>query len=105
MDGLCPSLHLSLPSGCVVQGLLLSVVDKFPSAMQFIRLWRNECLRVFHDRLICVEDKELVQTKIKDIVSANYGGMADHIMSNPILFGDYRLAMKVMHPLNTPCLG
>ncbi|GMH41526.1 hypothetical protein BSKO_09436 [Bryopsis sp. KO-2023] len=78
----------------IYEGLLLSVVDKFPSAMEFIRLWRNECLRVFHDRLICVEDKELVQTKIKEIVSANYGGMADQITADPILFGDYRLANK-----------
>ena len=27
-----------------------------------VRVWRNECLRVFHDRLINETDKELVST-------------------------------------------
>lgn len=27
---------------------------------QMVRVWRNECLRVFHDRLINEDDKDLV---------------------------------------------
>ena len=27
---------------------------------QMVRVWRNECLRVFHDRLINEVDKQLV---------------------------------------------
>lgn len=41
----------------VYEGLLLSTVDKFPDGATFVRLWRNECLRIFHDRLISEEDK------------------------------------------------
>eukprot|EP00803_Ostreobium_quekettii_P011338 evm.model.scf_1312.1 EVM.evm.TU.scf_1312.1 scf_1312:839-40608(+) len=78
----------------IYEGLLLSVVDKFPTSKEFIRVWRNECLRVFHDRLICAEDKELVQGKIKEIVQAKFGQIADGVMSDPLLFGDYRLSGK-----------
>lgn len=28
-----------------------------------VRVWRNECLRVFHDRLINEDDKELVRAQ------------------------------------------
>ena len=36
----------------VYEGMCLSTTDKFTTVAQFVRLWRNECLRVFHDRLI-----------------------------------------------------
>lgn len=36
----------------VYEGLYLSTVDKFKTKAQFVRLWRNECHRVFGDRLI-----------------------------------------------------
>ena len=45
----------------VYQGLCLSVPDRFGKANQFVRVWRNECLRVFHDRLINKADKDAVQ--------------------------------------------
>lgn len=44
----------------VYEGLLQSTVDKYPNKGTFIRLWRNEVNRVFGDRLINNEDKELV---------------------------------------------
>lgn len=34
--------------------------DSFLTVTQFVRLWRNECLRIFHDRLIDESDKVLV---------------------------------------------
>lgn len=33
---------------------------RFLTVTQFVRVWRNECLRVFHDRLINQTDKALV---------------------------------------------
>jgi dynein heavy chain len=36
----------------VFEGLLLSTIDKFNTPEKFIRLWRNEAIRVFADRLI-----------------------------------------------------
>ena len=35
---------------------------RFQTVTQMVRVWRNECLRVFHDRLINETDKELVST-------------------------------------------
>ncbi len=52
----------------VYEGLLKSTADKFSSGASVLRLWRNEVLRVLHDRLICPEDKALMQEKIGEIV-------------------------------------
>jgi dynein heavy chain len=48
----------------VYQGLCLIVPDRFEKANQFIRVWRNECLRVFHDRLTNAGDKAAVQVSL-----------------------------------------
>lgn len=46
----------------VLEGLLLSTPAHFSAPDAFVRLWRNECLRIFHDRLICDEDKQAGHT-------------------------------------------
>lgn len=79
----------------IFEGLCLSTPDKFATPAHFLRLWRNECLRIFHDRLISEEDKAVVQTKIRELVNDKYGMHADSVLQDPILFGDYRLALKV----------
>lgn len=75
--------------------MLLSSVDCFKTPKDLIRLWRNECLRILHDRLISVEDKMEVQAKLNEIVSSNFPGFAESVLADPILFGDYRNAFKV----------
>lgn len=45
----------------VTEGLLLATPTNFTTSAQFVRLWRNEVLRVFHDRLISSEDKQVRQ--------------------------------------------
>ncbi len=42
----------------VLEGLLLSTAPRCAAPAAILRLWRNECLRVFHDRLISDEDKQ-----------------------------------------------
>lgn len=44
----------------ITQGLCLSTPDRFDNPGQFVRLWKNECLRVFYDRLISSSDKKIV---------------------------------------------
>lgn len=44
----------------VYEGLALATVDKFETRESFLRLWRNECLRVFGDRLSDLLDCEYV---------------------------------------------
>lgn len=52
----------------IYHGLCLSTPDRFDDVSQFVRVWRNECSRVFYDRLINDKDKELVQVpKMNDI--------------------------------------
>ena len=57
----------------VFQGLLLATPDKMPTPAAFLRLWRHECMRIFHDRLISAEDKAIVLGKIASIVNERYG--------------------------------
>lgn len=44
----------------VYEGLLNTTPDKFSDKTSFIRLWRNDCQRVFCDRLINSDDQELI---------------------------------------------
>jgi len=48
----------------VYAGLCQSTPDVYKNVGEFLRLWRNECLRVFHDRLISVGDQENVKVGI-----------------------------------------
>ena len=54
-----------------------------------MRLWRHEALRIFHDRLICKEDKQLVLDKIDEIVSARFATQRETVLADPCLFGDF----------------
>ena len=49
----------------VTQGLCLSTPDRFDNPGQFVRLWKNECLRVFYDRLTSAGDKKIVNVSSK----------------------------------------
>uniref|UniRef100_A0A383W4S5 Dynein-1, subspecies f n=1 Tax=Tetradesmus obliquus TaxID=3088 RepID=A0A383W4S5_TETOB len=74
----------------VYEGLLRSCSDVVQEPWQFLRLWRNEVLRVFHDRLISPEDKTVLQDKVAELVQRRYAVTSDKVMADPILFGDYR---------------
>ncbi|KAL2608324.1 hypothetical protein R1flu_026897 [Riccia fluitans] len=77
----------------IYEGLTLSTPDKFKTVPEIVRLWRNECLRIFFDRLINEKDKETVTTKLEEIVTERLQempGATEQILKNPILFADYR---------------
>ena len=48
----------------VCAGLCQTTADAYKHSHEFLRVWRNECLRVFHDRLISVEDQDNVKVNI-----------------------------------------
>ena len=48
----------------IYHGLSLSVSEQFEQPSNFVRLWRNECLRVFHDKLTNSKDKTLVLVRV-----------------------------------------
>jgi len=74
----------------IYEGLLRSTPDKFGSKEQFLRLWRNESTRVFCDRLINPEDKDLIEKKmIGSIVKEFFSGLDDAILREHLIIGDY----------------
>ena len=74
----------------VYEGLLLSTKDKVMTKPGLIRLWRNECMRVFADRLINDADKNLViDGIIAGLVKKHFADSEEEVLKNPILFGDY----------------
>uniref|UniRef100_A0A8C0KP17 Dynein axonemal heavy chain 10 n=1 Tax=Canis lupus dingo TaxID=286419 RepID=A0A8C0KP17_CANLU len=78
----------------VFNGLVLTNPERFQTVTQMVRVWRNECLRVFHDRLINETDKQLVQDHIRDLVMEHFNDDAEVVMRDPILFGDFRMALQ-----------
>ncbi|KAF4011790.1 hypothetical protein G4228_003492 [Cervus hanglu yarkandensis] len=77
----------------VYNGLVLTNPERFQTVTQMVRVWRNECLRVFHDRLINETDKELVQEHIGNLVTERFNDDVEAVMRDPILFGDFRTAL------------
>jgi len=77
----------------IYEGLLVSTVDKFNTKEGFIRLWRNECLRVFCDKLIDYADQDLIgKTVMSDIVKEHFKDCEEYVLADPVIFGDYALA-------------
>nr|XP_057927697.1 dynein axonemal heavy chain 10-like isoform X1 [Doryrhamphus excisus] len=82
----------------VYNGLTLTEPERFSTVSTFVRVWRNECLRIFHDRLIDEKDKNLVQGLIKNLVEEHFKANMEDAMRDPILFGDYRTALSETQP-------
>lgn len=62
----------------------------------YCRLFYHECLRVFHDRLINVEDKTYFYTLMREVCNRSFGTPVlilpeEKIIRNPpvLLFGDF----------------
>ena len=76
----------------VYEGLYQSTVDCVKTKDQFLRLWRNECHRVFADRLINTEDMEMVTGEIiPALVRQHFKDVEEPVLVNPIFFGDFKL--------------
>lgn len=75
----------------VYEGVMLSTPEKFPNAAAFIRLWRNECMRVFHDRVVSEEDQVIVRDAvIGKLVKDKYSAHSAVIVAEPSLYGNFR---------------
>ncbi|XP_044299896.1 dynein axonemal heavy chain 6 isoform X2 [Varanus komodoensis] len=74
-----------------VQGILQCDPGSVRDQAQVFRLFCHECQRVFHDRLICSEDKQYFYSMLADMASKHFGVSVDpdSFVSKPILFGDY----------------
>ena len=77
----------------IYEGLLQSTVDKFNSKETFVRLWRNECMRVFCDRMLDQADKDLIGINVMtDLVKEYFKDVDEFVLKDPIIFGDYSMA-------------
>ena len=75
------------------EGLYLSRVDKFKTKAGFVRLWRNECHRVFGDRLINNIDSNLVQEEIiPGLIRQHFKDTEEEVMQPNLFFGDFALS-------------
>ena len=75
------------------EGLCNATTDVITSPNMFVRLWRNECDRVFCDRLTTIEDQNVYLKEIGAIIKENYNDCHDHAMKEPSLFGDFENAV------------
>ncbi|XP_005112302.2 dynein heavy chain 10, axonemal [Aplysia californica] len=83
----------------IYNGMCLTTPDKFQKPDQFLRLWRNECMRVISDRLITTQDKTLIQDILKSLLKENFKDCdLESITRDPSLFGDFRMALDEEEP-------
>ena len=57
----------------IYHGLTLTIPDRFDNPANFVRVWRNECLRVFYDRLTNDKDRTLVSEHIGELLQQHLG--------------------------------
>ena len=82
----------------IYNGLCITSAERFPSKETFVRVWRNECLRVFHDRLINGKDKKYLQESVNSLINQNFSDTSQHALRDPILYGDYRNMLQPNEP-------
>lgn len=71
------------------EGMSKATSAKVRNTPDFLRLWRNESIRVFHDRLIADKDRDFVLGKVSSLIRHGCTDDTSPITSNPILFADY----------------
>lgn len=62
-----------------------------PSAEVFSKLWMHECLRVFHDRLINIDDKRWFTKMLAELSNVYFRVRFEHdelFINGHLLFGD-----------------
>lgn len=66
----------------VIQGITLSSPRTLSSASQAIRLWTHEIYRVYSDRLVCQEDRDLLFEQIKVVTNSDFNSSVDGLFSH-----------------------
>ncbi|XP_018050925.1 PREDICTED: dynein heavy chain 10, axonemal [Atta colombica] len=81
----------------IMAGLLQTHPNIFFVTKQFVRLWRNEVTRVICDRLISVQDKNLVIEQLNEKIRNCWElepEVIQYSLRDPILYGDFRNALN-----------
>ena len=53
----------------IYHGLFTTIPERFEETGLFVRVWRNECLRVFYDRLTNDKDRTIVSEHISELLN------------------------------------
>ena len=61
----------------IYHGLFTTLPDRYQERGVFVRVWRNECLRVFYDRLTNDKDRGLVSDHISDLLQEHFQEQAE----------------------------
>ena len=80
--------------GKIYEGICRATVDKFIEPEEIVRLWRNECDRVFGDRLTSKKDQKVVRDMNMSLLREQFPAQVDDIMKEPCIFGNYENAVS-----------
>ena len=78
----------------VTEGMCNATSDVLETPSQFVRMWRNECDRIFCDRLTTSDDQKLYYQELSAIIKENFPDSLEYSMKNPSLFGDFEYALE-----------
>ncbi|KAI5075577.1 hypothetical protein GOP47_0009653 [Adiantum capillus-veneris] len=75
----------------VFQGMLMVKPADCGTKKSLRNLWIHECMHVFHDRLINVEDREYFKMMLYELLKRGFEetGTFEEAFAKPILYGDY----------------
>ena len=80
---------------CYHQGILMATPARLTQKEVLARLWAHESLRVFHDRLVNIEDKTVLRRLLLEAAQAHLPGLLhpDELSgARPLLYGDFHVA-------------
>jgi dynein heavy chain len=84
----------------IIQSLLQTTPERFDTIERFTRVWLHECIRVFSDRFNDLKDEELFNNILEKLIENNslFKDYKNNLFRKPILFSDYRTALKNDEP-------
>lgn len=77
-----------------IQGILQASNLHYNQENQILRLFYHETTRVFHDRLINIEDKNIFKALMKEVCMDHFNRPVINDNEPPILFGDFMVFGK-----------
>ena len=64
-------------------------LDTFETIEDLARLWANEALRLFQDRLVFDDEKEWCEKQVNEIAHSCFKNFGENALQRPILFSSY----------------
>eukprot|EP00928_Gymnodinium_smaydae_P090380 TRINITY_DN7418_c2_g3_i1.p1 TRINITY_DN7418_c2_g3~~TRINITY_DN7418_c2_g3_i1.p1 ORF type:complete len:3325 (+),score=999.70 TRINITY_DN7418_c2_g3_i1:390-9977(+) len=81
----------------VHQGICQAVPQTIKDGAALVRLWRNECSRVYEDRLNDTPDKSFVdENQLRTIIKNQFSKQAEHALADPLVFGDFSDVLDIL---------